>query len=325
MSSGGRAASGAGGAPNAPPRFAARQDYVDRIGDLEYWGPFIAEILARHGLSEDGAEPVAGINATYPTFLCGTVVVKLFGGFPTWRQSHAAERAAMTKIAAVPAIMAPRLLCEGRLYDDAETPWPYLISSRMKGTAASRAGLSFADRRALAGDLGRLVRRVHALTVPDAARPSDWPAPSVAEAATRSSLPPHLAAQAEAFVAALPSGDPVFVHGDLCANHVFVEDGRLAGVIDWGDAMAADPHYEIIQVHRDLFACDTRLLRTFLEAGGWAPDRDFALRSLAQALHRQAIGLAQHHTMDVFEPVAARFPLHDIATLEELAETLFAA
>jgi len=40
------------------------------------------------------AEPVAGFNATYPTFLYGDLVVKLFGYLQPWRGSHAAERAA---------------------------------------------------------------------------------------------------------------------------------------------------------------------------------------------------------------------------------------
>jgi hypothetical protein len=51
---------------------------------------------------------------------------------------------------------------------------------------------------------------------------------------------------------------------------------------------------------------------------------DFARRALGYALHRQAIGLAQHNGMDVFEPIAAKFPLRSFPTLEELAIELFA-
>jgi hypothetical protein len=50
---------------------------------------------------------------------------------------------------------------------------------------------------------------------------------------------------------------------------------------------------------------------------------DFPRRALAQALRRQAFGLVQHLGMDVFEPIAAAFPLDDIATLDELALALF--
>ena len=59
-----------------------------------------------------------------------------------------------------------------------------------------------------------------------------------------------------------------------------------------------------------------------------AQENDFdeiTLRDLRDSFRddRQAIGLAQHHTMDVFEPIAALFPLPDIATLDELASELF--
>ena len=105
---------------------------------------------------------------------------------------------------------------------------------------------------------------------------------------------------------------------------MFVENGRFAGIIDWGDAMVTDRHFELIQVYRDMFHCDTSLFRVFLEASDWPVGQDFPHQALGHALHRQAVGLAQHHTIDVFEPIAARFPLRDIATLDELATTLFA-
>lgn len=51
---------------------------------------------------------------------------------------------------------------------------------------------------------------------------------------------------------------------------------------------------------------------------------DFPRQSLGLALHRRAVGLAQHHTMDVFESIVALLPLPDIGTLGELATELFA-
>ena len=75
----------------APPTFASQQERLARIGDVDFWCPYLAEILERHGLTEAGHEPVAGFNATYPTFLYGDVVVKLFGNTPWWREGHAAE------------------------------------------------------------------------------------------------------------------------------------------------------------------------------------------------------------------------------------------
>lgn len=47
-------------------------------------------------------------------------------------------------------------------------------------------------------------------------------------------------------------------------------------------------------------------------------------QALSLALYRQAVGLAQHLTLDVFEPIAAMYPLQEIGTLDELATELFA-
>jgi hypothetical protein len=47
-------------------------------------------------------------------------------------------------------------------------------------------------------------------------------------------------------------------------------------------------------------------------------------KTLGHAFYRQAVGLFQHHTIDAFEPIAAKFPIQDIATLDKLATELFA-
>lgn len=307
-----------------PPTFASIQEHISRLGDVGLWWPYVAEILERHDLADAGPEPVAGFNATHPTFLYGNVVVKLFGYSRSWRASHAAERAAQALVATDPEIAAPRLLGEGRLYDDVDAPWPYMITTRMSGVASWRAELSAEQALSIAAELGRQVRRVHALRPSGVAMDADWPAVDVAAAAEQSSLPPHLIAQIDDYLARLGSFDCVFVHGDLVANHVFVENGRLTGIIDWGDSMVTDRHCELIQLYRDMFGCDKALLRMFLEASDWPVGKDFPRQALGLALHRQAVGLAQHHTMDVFEPIAALFPLQDIGTLDELATELFA-
>jgi len=308
----------------APPTFASLQDHVSRVSDVEFWHPYVSEILERHGLTDARQELGTGFNQSYPTFLYGDVVVKLFGYSHAWHARHADERAAYILIATDPEIAAPSLLGDGRLYDDAEASWPYLILSRMPGVASWRADLSPGQQGTLAAELGRQVRRIHALNPSGIATHEDWATINVAAAAARSSLPPHLVAQVDEYVARLGPFDRVFVHCDIVANHVYVEDGRYTGIIDWGDAIVADRHMELIQIYRDTFGCDKALFRVFLEAYDWPVDHDFPLRAMGFALHRQAVGLVQHHTIDVFMPIAARYSLQDIATLDELATVLFA-
>jgi hygromycin-B 7''-O-kinase len=104
-----------------------------------------------------------------------------------------------------------------------------------------------------------------------------------------------------------------------------VGDGHLTGIIDWGDAMVTDRHYELIQVFRDTLHCDRALFRVFLDASDWPVGPDFPQQALGQALRRQALMLVQHpQGGDVFMPIAETFPLQDIATLDVLATELFA-
>ena len=309
------------------PSFPSTEDYVAALGDPGFWGPYVTSVLRRHGL-DDATEPVhAGRGATFPTLVRGDAVIKLFGHLPFWERSYEAELAALRSIAGDLGILAPRLLAHGRLSDAPDAPWPYLVLSRMPGLPWDEATISAEDRSRVAADLGRQVRRLQGLR-PSAgiASPELWPAPDLTQAAGRTVLPQHLVAQVEQLVAAteVPGNhDPVIVHGDLMVRHVFVHDGRLAGIIDWGDTLVTNPHYELAQVQLNLFECDRDLLRTFLHHSNWLVDPAFARRALVQAFHRQAVGLAQHRTMDVFFKLPALLALDEIATLEELAEAVF--
>ncbi|MFF0829432.1 phosphotransferase family protein [Brevibacillus sp. NPDC003359] len=310
--------------PVHPPTFPSLQEFILHNNDTSFWMPYITDILKRHDLLEANQELVAGIGGTYPSFLYGDVVVKLFGHLKPWHKSHSVERAAQTLLANAPEIAAPRLLAEGNLSDDANHPWPYLITTRMSGVSWQNAQLTCEQQLSVAADLGKQMAKVHALTPTDIATHADWSDMDVVTAAKKSSLPLHLVSQIDDYLASLGPLDPVVVHGDLMFRHVFVENGRLSGIIDWGDMMVTDRHYEFAKLHLDLFDCDKTLLKAFLEASNWPMTTDFAHKAMAQALYRQAHGLTQHYAMDVFYMLPDRLPLQDIRTLEELANELFA-
>jgi aminoglycoside phosphotransferase (APT) family kinase protein len=53
----------------------------------------------------------------------------------------------------------------------------------------------------------------------------------------------------------------VLCHGDLRDAHILVDAGRLAGVIDWGDALVADPWWDIARFAHRADAASVSLLR----------------------------------------------------------------
>lgn len=239
-------------------------------------------------------------------------------------KTFAAERTAHALVATDTEIAAPSLLADGQLYEDVDAPWSYLITTRIPGVSLQDTDLSTEQRVSIAAELGEQIRRVHSLPPSGVVSDANWPALNVVKAAQQSSLPPHLIPQIDDYLARLGPFARVFVHGDLVAAHAFVENARLTGIIDWGDSTVTDRHYELIQLYRDMFDCDKALLKVFLDASDWPVDKDFPHKALGLALYRQAVGLAQHHTMDVFEPIAARLPLQEIGTLDELGSRLFA-
>ncbi|MFS0705959.1 phosphotransferase [Cellulomonas sp. 179-A 9B4 NHS] len=105
----------------------------------------------------------------------------------------------------------------------------------------------------LAASVGRAVAAVHelptavvedaGLPVYDAAGYRERRQAEVDEAARTGLVPPTLLRRWEEMLedVALWRFRPTVVHGDLTSAHVLVAEGAVAGVLDWGGAMVADP------------------------------------------------------------------------------------
>jgi hygromycin-B 7''-O-kinase len=132
-------------------------------------------------------------------------------------------------------------------------------------------------------------------------------------------LPAHLCDQLEGWLpdpATLvsPSRPPAFVHGDLHDEHVFVDPDRatLTGVIDFTDAYAGDPRYDLVALHFNTFRLDTTLLGACLDAYGWERDED--------RWAREMLAFTLLHDFNMFRP---DMQLERFATLDELAHTIW--
>lgn len=303
------------------PTFASEGAYAACLDDLGFWAPYVAEVLARHRLPWD--TPAVGSVGSFPTFLVGRYVVKLFGEYCYGAECHAAEQSVQRLLLGHPEIPAPMLIAEGALFEDGRLgdawPWPYLIMTRMRGRAWCDAALSPFEGASVARQLGQVMRRVHALP-PPAGRTweRDWLGHLRARCAgqhrERGMLPEHLVEQIPAYLAE-PSEVRRVVHADLHAHHVFVDGGRLIGVIDWGDAFLADPYYDLPALHLLTFRGDKNLLRAFLDGYGWDIGPEFAHRAMSITLVHE------------FNPLGGIRDMVDVAavaTLDELASLLWA-
>ena len=97
-----------------PPTFASDAEYASRHGDLNFSVAVCQRDLGTAQSNHTGHESVAGVGGTYPTFISGDFVVKLFGYIPWWNKDYAAERAVQVLFSQDPEIAGPTLIVEGR-------------------------------------------------------------------------------------------------------------------------------------------------------------------------------------------------------------------
>lgn len=70
-----------------------------------------------------------------------------------------------------------------------------------------------------------------------------------------------------------PEGGPRLCHGDVHPRHLYAKDGALTAIIDWQDALAADPILDMARLTRYE---RPSAIRAFLE--GYEPSRELAAR-----------------------------------------------
>ena len=172
-------------------------------------------------------------------------------------------------------------------------PWPWSVVEFLPGRAAS-SGAPF-DPAVAAADLGGFFGALHA------AAPSDAPAnpfrgvPLASRAAGFAENLATLDGQVDraavlagwAAALAVPpwSGAPVWLHGDPHPANILIKDGRVSGVIDFGDITAGDPASDLSLAWMLLPAASHDAFRAAYAAAGhgvisaatWARGQGWAL------------------------------------------------
>lgn len=301
--------------------FKNLEDYKNYRGDIDFWYPYMQHVADKHHLSlmpQNEIRP--GENPTYPVFISGEIVFKFFGCFNHYTVAFENERAAHQVLILDTTILAPHIKAEGTVFDD--DSWFYLVSTKISGAPLTSQNLSQADKSNLAYALGQQLQKIHRLPVPETLRYDFWHKLDLEAAAGKSILPKHLVLQIPEYMQDVEFDSPCFVNGDLVPQHIFVENKKLSGLIDWGDATIFDKHYELGKL-MDSFDWNKDLLRVMLDGADWIVKSDFETQALSMSLYRQAMGLVQHTSFDVFYKLPALYPLEDIKTLAELAHVLF--
>lgn len=132
-------------------------------------------------------------------------------------------------------------------------PPALLALSAISGTSLARLGEPSTQPPETWVKAGQVARRLHQSPVPaELTAVRGPPAPAIAE--LRTWLLDNTPADATVVNTLADfahsklhgrSADPVFTHGDLQAEHFIIDDGEVAGVIDWSEAGPGDPLRDI--------------------------------------------------------------------------------
>ena len=128
---------------------------------------------------------------------------------------------------------------------------PVLALAALPGRALGRLQEPSTASAAAWAAAGAAVRTLHDAPLPP------WPGPSVDELASRLDgecewllandvLPVDVVRRNRRLAeAALRPWTPMFIHGDLQLDHVFVAGDEVTGIIDWSEASQGDPLYDL--------------------------------------------------------------------------------
>lgn len=244
------------------------RDHLDAAG----WVRVMRHLAERHGLSAH--EPTPYASGSDAVWRVGDCVIKL--STPEWAQQIAREASALEHVEGRLGIDTPRLIAHGALEG-----WPYVISSRLQSEplAAHWGELDAHARRGLARELGELTRALHALPAPAWEDGFDafWARcrTNVAARHHEAVNPPELEARIDPLLAELgelDDGERVFAHTELLDHHLYLrregEGVRLAGLIDFADAMLAPRAYDFPAVAEFVLRGERGLWGAFVEGYG---------------------------------------------------------
>ncbi len=303
------------------PEIDAADVYQVVLAEGQTYARAIEEICRRHGLPPPGPRYASG---AVPAFPAGEHhVIKLFP--PPARANFNRERKVLPFLAGKLEVPTPALNAASELEG-----WPYLIIQQLPGADLRRAWRQIPreDQLRLAGDIGRLLARLHALPTEGLEElGGDWP--TFLERQRRACVAHQLQEGAESYwVEQIPgflasvsltiASRRVLLHTEVMREHVLVTQraGRweLSGLIDFEASMVGHFEYEFAGVGLFLSEGDPEVLQELLLTYGLAPGESVL------AMQERFMAYALLHRYSNLKWLLERMPPHPgTSTLRQLA------
>lgn len=238
---------------NLLPKIENSEQYSTFFRQSSIWEPAIAVICQRHGLSEAAVRAVKGSHIVYRS---GDVWIKLMA--PLYAKDMVFEVACLRAVADSVSFQTPKIIAEGEIES-----WPYVLISHVEG---ERVGdifeqLETKEQVRLAIEFAQATKQIHSVPTPSIIRNRrDWNQfiesrwLGFHEHHSKKNMSEVWLGNLQSFVHQFQLQDfqiqdPVFLHSDLTWDHFLVknENGnwKLSGIIDFADAQAGHPEYDM--------------------------------------------------------------------------------
>jgi len=304
------------------PTANTREEYEAIWADDSVWLALVQALMARHGL-----------KGSLERYRQGTAVVHRIGDlvlkvYPLiYAEDAELEAEVLVRLAVSAKVPSPRVVAKGQLEG-----WPYLLMTRIEGTRVEAlwASMDATQRTSLMTELGELTRHLH--ETPGAGLPradADWMTfrSRCRQRAVQKHMAGGLSAEREAVLSAyLTELDPepeatsaqVLLHTELGPDHLRVDQGRLSGLLDFGDAREGPPEYDFAPVGIFITRGDREAFRAFLDGYGLP---------IARRGPRLVRRLMRHALLHAYGPLPfclARSPVPDEGSFDAIAQHWFA-
>jgi hygromycin-B 7''-O-kinase len=203
-----------------------------------------AAVAARHGVPAEKVHPAPPGGANHVFWLGDDLVLRI-----PRDPGHAARL--FTEAAIIPAARRGGVLTPAVVEFDATLP--YVVVERVRGVDAASGGVLHPG---ILEELGRELAKLHRIPPPpglpvDTAPLDPWALVSDlrAEGHLDQEGAEWLAGWFDRLAPRVPIAPlPVAIHGDVAPQNIMVTGGALAGLVDWGDALLADPATEFAKL-----------------------------------------------------------------------------
>ena len=236
------------------------ESWVDVYQSTEAFGPLVKEIFSKHGLICTGIKNLMpGSNAV---FLADEFIIKIFApieaGFSTGK-GFFIEKAALKH--ANGTIPSPKLLYSGTIDD--KYSFQYIIMDFIGGQEfiEKRKGYTNDEKRSFASIIKVMT---NAINVPV----TDIDIPAVTrndciENQRWSHFPKSFCEDRISIINKMSFDDCVYVHGDIKAANIIINEDGIVYMIDYADSHIAPAAYEWPFIVFGLFGCDREMMETY--------------------------------------------------------------